>query len=374
MNYQEFLSSLGASEQEIAQLINYNKSVFRGEASGCDIPLPLPDEPFVEAWRGYALEAVEKGAFNTLREKLVQLSFPVREGMSREDNYRAATLRGLPAAGMPEARGLDLERPGDLDLYLHPTPAGSIPVLVAGHKPDFVSLVQALSRRNEPEKIPRSMGACMVKGFNNWDRIRSYREKWENTNPGRCSGDHWREEFQKIVPRKELYQDTFMILSREDYSGVPAEEMGFSREEWRSLSLLIRRDHEAAHYFTLRVFGSARNHAYDELIADCIGIVAAAGTYRPDWFLRFVGLENYPLYREGGRLENYLGTPPLSGGAFRILQTLVWRASKNIDNICHDVHAKADTPEGNAGLLLALAGQSLIDLAIGTGYLRKLRY
>ena len=363
VRHREFLVSLGASDQEIDELTNYNKNVFQRNDSACHIALPLPDEPFVEAWEGYAREAGEKGVFNTLREKLVQLSFPVREGISRDENYREATLRGLPAAGMPEARGLELERPGELDLYLHPTPAGRIPVLVAGHRPDFVSLVQALSRRNEPEKIPSSMGACMVKGFNNWDRIRAYREKWEKANPGRCSGEDWREEFKNIVPRRELYQDTFIILSREEYSGVPAIELGLSPEEWRSLSLIIRREHEAAHYFTLRVFGSARNHAYDELIADCMGIVAAAGTYRPDWFLRFVGLENYPRYREGGRLENYLGSPPLSDGAFRILQALVYRASENVEKICRGVCAGADTPEGKAGLLLSLAGMSLIDLA-----------
>jgi len=362
LNNQEFLSSLGASEQEIAELINYNKNVFRREDSGCDISFPLTGEPFVEAWEGYALEAEEKGAFHTLRDKLVQLSFPVREGISQDEHYRAVTLRGLRVAGRPEARGLELERPDDLELYLHPTPVGRIPVLVAGHRPDFVALVQSLSRRNEPAIIPRSMGACMVRGLNNWDRIRAYRKMWEQANPGRCSEDDWREEFRNVVPRKELYQDTFIILSKDEYSGVPASEMELSPEEWRSRSLLIRREHEAAHYFTLRVFGSARNHAYDELIADCMGIVAATGTYRPDWFLRFVGLENYPQYRQGGRLENYLGSPPLSDGAFRVLQAIIFKASQNVEKICRG-HARVGTPEGNTRLLLALAGQSLIDLA-----------
>lgn len=365
MNYREFLSSLGASDQETAQLINYNKNVFHREDSGCDISLPLPDEPFVEAWESYALESREKGVFNTLREKLVQLSFPVREGISQEDDYRAATLRGLPAEGMPGAEGLQLERPGDLGLFLHPTLAGRIPVLTVPHRPDFVTLVQALSRRNEPERIPESMGACMVKGFNNWDRIRAYRKKWEEANPGRCSGEDWREEFKRVVPRKELYQDIFIILSSSPYSGVPAEDMGLSRQEWRDLSLLIRRGHEAAHYFTLRVFGSARNHAYDELVADCMGISEAAGTYRREWFLRFLGLENYPAYREGGRLENYLGKPPLSEGAFRVLRNLVWKASENLEKICLGSAAPLNTPEGKAKLLLALAGLSLIDLAVG---------
>ena len=364
MNYQRFLSSLGACESVISELINYNKNVFLPENSGSNVSFPLPDELFVEAWEGYAQEAVEKGVFNTLREKLVQLSFPVREGISQEGDYRAATLRGLPIDGMNAAQGFQLVRPGDLDFYLYPTIAGRIPVLVVGYRPDFVSLVQALSRRNEPEKVPESMGACMVKGFNNWDRIRTHRKKWEKANPGRCSEEDWREEFKNIVPRRELYQDTFIILSREEYSGVPAEEMGLSQQEWRDLSLLIRRDHEATHYFTLRVFGSARNHAYDELLADCMGILEAVGTFRADWFLRFVGLENYPTYRKDGRLENYLGSPPLSEGAFRILQHLVWRASKNLEKICLGVVAPVSTPEGKSKLLVTLADLTLVDLAM----------
>ncbi len=31
-------------------------------------------------------------------------------------------------------------------------------------------------------------------------------------------------------------------------------------------------------------------------------------------FLRFVGLENYPAYREGGRLQNYLPKAGSNGG------------------------------------------------------------
>jgi hypothetical protein len=52
-------------------------------------------------------------------------------------------------------------------------------------------------------------------------------------------------------------------------------------------------------YFTRRVFGSMRNNMLDELIADYIGIIEAMGTYQADWFLRFVGLEDFPMVRGG---------------------------------------------------------------------------
>lgn len=370
---EEFLASLGAGAGEVVELLEYNKSVFKS-SPGADYSFPLADEPFVEAWAGYVREAGEAGAWNTLHSRFIQLDFPVREGISLTENYRAATLRGTPVEGMPEARGLVLDCPGELQISLCQTPAGKIPVLVAGHRPDFVRLVQAFTARNEPENIPASMGACLVSGYNNWDRIRSYRKKWLGENPLYTEID-WQEEFKSIIPRKELYQDTFIILSRQEYSGVPAGEMGLGLKEWRELSLTIRRNHEATHYFTRRVLGSARNHILDELIADCMGILAAAGSYRPDWFLRFMGLEGYPLYREGGRLANYMGSPPLSPGAFTILQTLVKRASENTEHICRQYLEGRSTEEAKLGILLFLTGTTLIDLASGkaSGMGRDLR-
>jgi AraC-like DNA-binding protein len=81
--------------------------------------------------------------------------------------------------------------------------------------------------------------------------------------------------------------------------------MGLDEQEWLQLSLIIRLEHECIHYLTSRLFNLMRNNLLDELIADYGGIVAACGYYRADWFLRFLGLESFPDYRAGGRLENY---------------------------------------------------------------------
>ncbi|MBC6421591.1 MAG: hypothetical protein GDA38_08585 [Hormoscilla sp. SP12CHS1] len=87
---------------------------------------------------------------------------------------------------MALATGLILKEPESLQLIIHESAAGEIPVIIAGCREDFVSLVQALTKRNEPHPIPDSMGATMVSGFNNWDRIRQYRASWEanQTEPG----------------------------------------------------------------------------------------------------------------------------------------------------------------------------------------------
>jgi hypothetical protein len=174
------------------------------------------------------------------------------------------------------------------------------------------------------------MGASMVAGFNNWDRIRQYRQQWEANHPDNQSESRWAAEFKQLIPKKELYQDRFMILSQGPYSNVSAQDIGLPEAEWLRLSLTIRLEHECTHYFTRRLFNSMRNNLIDELIADYRGLIAATGRYRADWFLRFMGLESFPNYREGGRLQNYRGS--LSEESFKILQSLVVSAARNLES------------------------------------------
>jgi hypothetical protein len=265
--------------------------------------------------------------------------------------------------GMAEATGLVLKQPEKLQLIIHQSIAGAIPVLLTGNREDFVSLVQALTMRNEPKPIPASMGACMVAGFNNWDRIRQYRQQWEDKNPLNCSESSWAEEFGRLIPHKELYQDRLILLSDGPYSDVPASEMGLSESQWRNLSLTIRLEHECTHYFTRRLFDSMRNNLLDELIADYRGIVAATGHYRADWFLRFLGLESFPNYREGGRLQNYRGQPPLSDGAFKILQALVKTAVENLERFDAEYAGELITLNNQPLMLVALTYLTLEELA-----------
>ena len=112
------------------------------------------------------------------------------------------------------------------------------------------------------------------------------------------------------MPQRGLYQDRFLILSTGPYSNVAAREVGLSDSRWRETSTAIRLEHECTHYFTLRVFGSMRNNLLDELIADFMGITAADGRYRSDWFLRL---------REGTRDERLFarsGAADVAGDCF----------------------------------------------------------
>ena len=361
------ISEAGASGSEIDELIAYNENRFDLGSLGPDTVFPLPDEPFVECWSAWADEAEREGAFEVLRRYLPQLAFPVAEGVSQWPSYRKATLQGVDPATLDEATGLILEDPSAVRLELYRSSAGRVPVLALRGRSTFVTLVRALGKRNEPVEIPDSMGALMISGFNNWHRIHTLRKHFEATPEDEREHPSWREAFAEIRGRKELYQDRFMFLSDGPYSAVPAADLGLDEATWREKSLVIRRDHECAHYFTRRLFGSMRNNLLDELIADYAGIVAAEGRYRADWFLRFIGLESFPDVRPDGRIDLYRGDPPLSDGAFRALQALVVRAADHLERFDHAEMVDRRTPHRQALALAALAALRLDELASAEG-------
>jgi hypothetical protein len=362
----QFLQSLGADLATAQELIAYNGRQFDVSTDKDESSSALLPEPHIKAWRSYADEAERNGVFTTLQRRLVQLQFPIRAGISQTKSYLAATRRGVSTDGMIEASGLELSNPDKLELKIHDSLAGPIPVLIAAGRDDFVALLQALTSRNEPVPIPDSMGAMMVANFNNWDRILTMREKWHTEHPNDISGEAWECEFRhKVIPNKTSYQDKFIILSDGSYSGVAAAEMGLTEVQWRELSRTIRLEHECTHYFTRRCFGSAQNHILDELVADYRGITVALGRFRADWFLRFMGLEKYPSYRNGGRLEIYRGDPPLSSKAFGLLRELVKRASENVERFDHEYADQLQTSQAQRRFLFALCRMRFDDLTSG---------
>ena len=352
------LDAAGAATAAADCLLAYNETPF-DPARLEGLSWPLADEAHVEAWAEYEREAARVGVLEALRPRLVQLRFPVEAGISQTETYRAATRRGiLPSSDGP---GPALRQPEKLDLAIHPTMAGGVPILVAFEREDFVTLVRVFSARNEPIPVPDAMGACIVTGLNNWDRVRRHRQAFEAGRDSPAEEAAWREEFARMVPRPELYQDRFIILSRGPYSAVAASEVGLAESAWRERSLAIRREHECTHYLTHRAFGRMRNNVLDELIADFAGLVQVVGRYDAALALRFFGLEAYPRWREGGRLESYLGEPPLPPAATTVLRTLVFRAVRNLEAFC-----ATRPPQGRAEVAicaLALAGLTLEELA-----------
>ena len=352
------LRALGADEADLPTLLEYTESPY-AVAARAPLRLPLDDEPHVAVWREYAAAADIEGAEAVLRRVFVQLGFPIADGIADSEPYHAATRRGELSDGASATAGCELVAPGGIRIAIHESLAGGIPLLIIPERADFVTLMRALSARNSPEAVPDSMGALTVGGYNNWDRVRRYRTAWEAA--GATGG--WEEEFRRLIPRKALYQDRFVLVSTGPYSGVPAATLGLEADEWATLSATLRAEHEATHYFTRRVFGAMRSNLFDEVVADTMGVLAAAGRFRQDWLLRFMGLTSYPAYRAGARLENYLGDPPLSDSASAIVRSLVHAAIVNLARFDAYLPGQDLDLTGRARRLITLCRFDLVALA-----------
>lgn len=358
----------GATAQQSDELLDYNRNAFSLTETP-PVRIPRPDEAFAAAWTTYADEARTLGVLPALQKRLVQLRFPVRPGIHETDSYHRATrlLDATHVEALPLVNGgVNLEAADALDLRIHRTPAGRIPVILAGSRADFVTLYGALLKKNEPTDVPDSLGAVMVSGYTNWDRIHRIRQDVEQRN----SKEHvppWPSAFQTEVQSKQSYNDRFILASPTPYSAVTASDLEFTQSEWLDRSIQIRIEHEAAHYVTRRLFGSMRNVLHDELIADYAGISAAWGTFRADWFLRFMGLEAPPALRASGRLNTYRGTPRLSDGAFSVLQSLTTAAAQAVERVdTNPPNSLADLPDASHRrflMLVALAQLTVEELA-----------
>ncbi|WP_120634240.1 hypothetical protein [Ruegeria sp. EL01] len=319
---------------------------------------PLSDEPFVEAWDSYASSP---DIWLTLSTKIPQLRFEILDMQGQNPGYLAATKRGDLSLAPDPGQGLQLEAPKALNVTLHQTAAGRIPVLEPATRADFEALLRAFLYRCEPIAVPRSMGAAMVSGFNNWDRIARLKATWlANGN----SEFDWTAHFKaEIVPNKSLYQDRFIILSHGTYSNVTADDLPGGQEKVLELSRVIRLEHECAHYFTRRVCGQMRNDLYDELLADYAGLVSATGQFDAELFLMMIGLTPDQTIQPLARARIYLDqnlTPAAERGMLKLLA----HAASALDRLHQDhVAPRLGASLGLGQVLLALSALCFEDFA-----------
>src|SRR5262245_18634864 len=155
-----FWRDRGATAAEAEELSAYARSGFDDAMFDRVLECPLPDERFVAAWEKYVEDARYIGAALSLRRPFIQLGFPIAEGISSTPEYLAAVRRGES----PKVEGdrITFVQPEALRMFIHPTAAGRVPVIVAGAREDFVTLVRAVTCRNEPRPIPDAMGASIV--------------------------------------------------------------------------------------------------------------------------------------------------------------------------------------------------------------------
>lgn len=203
-----------------------------------------------------------------------QLTLAPEKGLKETQKYKDIVLRGkLPGECVCPFTMSEQDSLQEMD-----TPAGKVEVYFLYCREDFERAVQVLAWRGEPWPLPVSMGAVTIRGLNNWRKPYAYNVR---------------------------YKDTIILLSNGYYSAAPPGEAGFSEEEWLRHSRTIRTWHELAHVVSRRLYPDNQETIRDEVVADCIGLISAFGTYDLRLARLFLGITEEG-YRPGGRLENYL--------------------------------------------------------------------
>ena len=322
----------------------------------------------IKFWEDY-LQTVSFSGFQILKDFYPQLHFPVQTEINKTEDYINAVLKGKDSYNNLQ-KNLQLNDAEGITIKIYDSVAGTIPVVSIKHSEDFSTLVQCLLHKNNPVSIPQSMGAFLANGINNWARIHDLKEKWTRNNPL----GNWNTEFSKnILPHPEAYKDRIIVLSTKPYSNVPANKLNLSDAKWRAYSYTIRLEHECTHLYTLKKYGSASNNLHDELIADYIGISKALGKYNKEWMLAFMGLEDYPHYRKGARLENYLNIQ-ISEENFQDLTCIIKNAIETIARFDDELGA-IQSDKDQMARIEALCETDLIDIASGRGgYMLMTKY
>ena len=141
------------------------------------------------------------------------------------------------------------------------------------NRADFELFIKLTVYKDKP--VPKSMGACTISGLVNQQKSGAAASK-----------------------------ESLIVLSRGEYSAVPAEAVGLEKNEWIEKSLRVRLYHESAHIVCRARFPGQKLPVWDELLADCVGLLAAFGAYDRALALRLLGIDKDGAYI-GGRLENY---------------------------------------------------------------------
>ena len=189
----------------------------------------------------------------------------------------------------PRENKMKFKDVGSIKMRVYSSISGRIPIIYIENVDDFYELKTQVVNFGKPDPNIKQVGAAFVK---------SRLEK-------------------------------FIILSYKPYSNVSASELGLTDDQWKDYSMMIRKEHELAHFFTEKFLDSAKLNIHDELVADFVGIFSAVGKYHALWFLKGMGIDKYPEPQKKGRFSAYV--TKLSDESREILKGITVKAAINIE-------------------------------------------
>lgn len=269
--------------------------------------LPLPDESHVSGWRSWRADGPVTPA--ELAERMPQAAFAIEAGMAKSPAYRAAIL-SADASAIPSNPTLP---EGMLDFSVQADFAGHLPVVGTDDRGLFEWMFRTLGARCEPVPISPQVHALLITGLIAPGRITATREAWDagelRDDPAVTGIDQWNQAMpllDKSDPTR--FRDRMLILHDDVYAGLDASSLTppLDSATWLEKSRTIRHHHEFAHYATRRLFQNMRLNLHDEIIADCMGFLAAFGRFDAALFLRAMGIQPGHLPPPDARAWTYV--------------------------------------------------------------------
>ncbi|MDO4528190.1 MAG: hypothetical protein Q4C03_05345 [bacterium] len=267
----------------------------------------------------------------TLAERFPQLYLKPGTGVSKSDLYRSIIRKGYRYEGdLSHFTGTVRD-----SLTLEQTPAGNVMIVFLAERADFECFYRIMACRCEPVDVPVTMGACCISGINDWSKIFAHMAAYRESGGDDSSG-----EFARFTATPLNYKETMILLSDGPYSAVLAKYTPYDSQTWRCISLEIRKYHELTHFICRNLFPKKKYPIWDELLADCMGLLFATGEYSIQLAQAFLGIENGVYI--GGRLENYTDGLPSDETVNRVMVA--------IDKLSHCCNVERS--KGNEGYVM----------------------
>ena len=282
------LSKMGASEVQVEKLLEYNSNIFNYSNLEDEISFPLDDEPFIKSWKKYETDAASLGVLPAIKKALPQLNFPIDDKIGDNPEYKDAVLFGNITKERLDGDSLKLTAPENMQLAVIPNDAGSIPMIYIPKREDFVSMFQALKTGNTTREVPVELTSAIVRDLRNSDRIMTYKERFLKKKSLMNLSTSWLDEFNKLLPKKELYLDSFIIICGGDAANVKHDDIGIPKDEWIADSIVINREKEVLKYYFKRIFQVEKNHPYIELITNYHAIKTALNKFTAETLLKIM--------------------------------------------------------------------------------------
>ena len=186
-------------------------------------------------------------------------------------------------------------------LFTEITPAGKVEILYIYNNSDFERFLQIMAYRGEPACIPDKIETAEIEGITNWRKIEKHMQDYLFS-----GGDSvmWSSELKNFTNNRQNYQDTLIVIKRSDYSGITYEKSGYAKLLWNDISLKIKIYYACTHYVCRKMYGGCKNIIWNELVADCMGILFALNKYDVLLAKKFLGVSKHG-YDNHGRLINY---------------------------------------------------------------------